>query len=117
MMELDEVLNTKVNPCGRYQVFVIALMSTAWFVSPFSAMGISFIAATPDHRCRVAMTSPNHTEVNATRESILRMYIPTDEDGSLDQCKVRHIYHNFILKKLSIGSFHANSPKIRKISR
>ena len=86
-MDFDDLLNRKLKPFGRYQRCMVGLIGFSWFVSSFNVMGITFLAATPKHHCKIPF-SPIDVGVNVTEEDLVSLIIPQNKDGSYNQCKV-----------------------------
>ncbi|XP_069752343.1 solute carrier family 22 member 6-A-like [Narcine bancroftii] len=76
-----------VGGLGRYQALHIALLVTpALFMSSHNLLQ-NFVAAVPDHRCRVRPDA-NATGQEPLGQDLLRVFVPLDQDGRPDKCRM-----------------------------
>jgi hypothetical protein len=84
-LDYDKDVLTKVNGFGRQQIFLFVLM---WIPSAMSAMAVfmySFIAFSPEHRCKIPACESSGS--NNYNQDFLNITTPFDTDlNTWDQC-------------------------------
>ncbi|XP_059811423.1 solute carrier family 22 member 6-A-like isoform X2 [Hypanus sabinus] len=81
-----------VGGLGKFQaIHVVLLTFPDLFMSCHNLLQ-NFVAAVPDHRCRVQLGDEGSRYLNVTeeplREEFLRVFLPLDEEGRPDKCRM-----------------------------
>ncbi|XP_072887488.1 solute carrier family 22 member 6-A-like isoform X2 [Hemitrygon akajei] len=88
-MGFTDVLE-KVGTAGRFHNVHIVLLAIPIGVMATHNLLQNFVAAVPDHRCRVRLGAEGSRYLNVTeeplREEFLRVFLPLDEEGRPDKC-------------------------------
>ncbi|XP_051900896.1 solute carrier family 22 member 6-A-like [Pristis pectinata] len=88
-MDFEDILKT-VGGLGKYQAIHIFLISVPVFFMAGHNLLQNFVAAVPDHRCRVRPGANGTRYLNATEEplneELLRVFVPLDREGRPDKC-------------------------------
>ncbi|XP_059811407.1 solute carrier family 22 member 6-A-like [Hypanus sabinus] len=81
-----------VGDLGKFQAIHIALLSFPAMFTACHNLLQNFVAAVPDHRCRVQLGDEGLRYLNVTeeplREEFLRVFLPLDEEGRPDKCRM-----------------------------
>ncbi|XP_048475580.1 solute carrier family 22 member 6-A-like [Rhincodon typus] len=80
-----------VGSMGKFQVIHILLLVLPSFLAPSHNLLQNFLAAVPDHHCRIRLETVNDSRyVNvmdrARTEDLLRVFIPLDQNQRLEKC-------------------------------
>jgi hypothetical protein len=98
VISLDDVLR-RCGDFGRFQWIHYCFLNMLHISAGLVAFYYVYGAAEPEHRCRLPPSLwPNdnqYSPINATHESLLRLYIPTD-NGKWDKC---HLFDSINLNK------------------
>ncbi|XP_072887484.1 solute carrier family 22 member 6-A-like [Hemitrygon akajei] len=81
-----------VGGLGKFQAIHIVLLSFPAMFTACHNLLQNFVAAVPDHRCRVRLGDEGSRYLNVTeeplREELLRVFMPLDEEGRPDKCRM-----------------------------
>ncbi|XP_072101592.1 solute carrier family 22 member 6-A-like [Mobula birostris] len=91
-MGFEDILE-KVGTVGRFHAIHIALLAIPLAMLSTHNLLQNFVAAVPDHWCRVRLGTEGSRYLNVTeeplREEFLRVFLPMDREGRPDKC---HMY-------------------------
>ncbi|XP_059810891.1 solute carrier family 22 member 6-A-like [Hypanus sabinus] len=77
---------------GIFQAIHVALLSIPYIFASCHNLLQNFVAAVPDHRCRVQLGDEGSRYLNVTeeplKEEFLRVFLPLDEEGRPDKCRM-----------------------------
>ncbi|XP_072101616.1 solute carrier family 22 member 6-A-like isoform X1 [Mobula birostris] len=76
-----------VGDLGKFQAIHIALLSIPTSFIACNSLLQNFVAAVPDHRCRVQLGGEDSRYLNVTEE-FLRVFLPMDREGKPDKCRM-----------------------------
>ncbi|XP_062892267.1 solute carrier family 22 member 6-A-like [Mobula hypostoma] len=81
-----------VGDLGKFQAIQIFLLSIPSLFMSCNNLLQNFVAAVPDHRCRVRLGGEDSRYLNVTeeplREEFLRVFLPMDREGRPDKCRM-----------------------------
>ncbi|XP_072106113.1 solute carrier family 22 member 6-A-like [Mobula birostris] len=81
-----------VGDLGKFQAIHIALLSIPTLFTSCNNLLQNFVAAVPDHRCRVRLGGADSRYLNVTEEPLraefLRVFLPMDREGRPDKCRM-----------------------------
>ncbi|XP_072887483.1 solute carrier family 22 member 6-A-like isoform X2 [Hemitrygon akajei] len=81
-----------VGDLGKFQAIHILLLSLPPLLMSCHNLLQNFVAAVPDHRCQVRLEAKGSRYLNVTeeplREEFLRVFLPLDEEGRPDKCRM-----------------------------
>ncbi|XP_072887470.1 solute carrier family 22 member 6-A-like isoform X3 [Hemitrygon akajei] len=81
-----------VGGLGKFQAIHIVLLSIPYIFASCHNVLQNFMAAVPDHWCRVPQGDQGSRYLNVTeellREEFLRVFLPLDEEGRPDKCRM-----------------------------
>ncbi|XP_059811405.1 solute carrier family 22 member 6-A-like [Hypanus sabinus] len=81
-----------VGDLGKFQAIHVALLSMPPLFMSCNNLLQNFVAAVPAHRCRVRLGDEGSRYLNVTeeplREEFLRVFLPLDEEGRPDKCRM-----------------------------
>ncbi|XP_072887466.1 solute carrier family 22 member 6-A-like [Hemitrygon akajei] len=90
-MGFEDILE-KLGTAGRFYVIHIVLLAIPLAMLSTHNLLQNFVAAVPDHRCRVRLGAEGSRYRNVTeeplREELLRVFMPLDEEGRPDKCRM-----------------------------
>ncbi|XP_078388987.1 solute carrier family 22 member 6-A-like [Cetorhinus maximus] len=90
-MSFGDILED-VGGMGKFQIIHVLLLVVPTLFLPSHNMLQNFVAAVPDHHCRVRLEMNGSGPANATTtlqaEELLRAFIPLDQNQELEQCRV-----------------------------
>ncbi|XP_069750375.1 solute carrier family 22 member 6-A-like isoform X2 [Narcine bancroftii] len=91
-MGFADLLET-VGGFGKFQVIHVVLLTVPSLFMASHNLLQNFVAAVPDHRCRVRLDANTSGYLNATGEEplgrdLLRAFVPLDQDGRPDKCRM-----------------------------
>ncbi|XP_062892222.1 solute carrier family 22 member 6-A-like isoform X2 [Mobula hypostoma] len=90
-MGFTDVLE-KVGTEGRFYIIHIVLLAIPIAIMATHNLLQNFVAAVPDHRCRVRLGDADSRYLNVTeeplREEFLRVFLPLDREGRPDKCRM-----------------------------
>ncbi|XP_059811403.1 solute carrier family 22 member 6-A-like [Hypanus sabinus] len=82
----------KVGTAGRFHNVHIVLLAIPIAIMATHNLLQNFVAAVPDHRCRVQLGAEGSRYLNVTeeplKEEFLRVFLPLDEEGRPDKCRM-----------------------------
>ncbi|XP_072345522.1 solute carrier family 22 member 6-A-like [Scyliorhinus torazame] len=84
-MSFEDILED-VGSMGKFQIIHVFLLAIPSFISPSHNMLQNFVAAVPDHHCRIPLATNGSGSLNATAEDLLRVFIPLDRNGRPEKC-------------------------------
>ncbi|XP_062892359.1 solute carrier family 22 member 6-like isoform X2 [Mobula hypostoma] len=90
-MGFEDILE-KVGTVGRFHAIHIVLLAIPLAMLSTHNLLQNFVAAVPDHRCRVRLGGADSRYINVTeeplREEFLRVFLPMDQEGRPDKCRM-----------------------------
>lgn len=90
-MGFTDVLE-KVGIEGRFYIIHVVLLGIPIAIIATHNLLQNFVAAVPDHRCRVRLGDEGSRYLNVTeeplREEFLRVFLPLDREGRPDRCRM-----------------------------
>ncbi|XP_067831613.1 uncharacterized protein [Heptranchias perlo] len=90
-MSFGDILET-VGSVGKFQIIHIFLLAAPALIMPSHNLLQNFVAAVPDHHCRIRLEANGSRYDNVTdklqTEKLLRVFIPLDQKQQLEKCRV-----------------------------
>uniref|UniRef100_UPI00398EF67E solute carrier family 22 member 6-A-like n=1 Tax=Pristiophorus japonicus TaxID=55135 RepID=UPI00398EF67E len=90
-MGFADILET-VGSTGKFQIIQIFLMIFPIVLMPSHNLLQNFVAAVPDHHCRIRLETNGSRYVKVTDKlqtvELLRVFIPLDQEHQLEKCRV-----------------------------
>uniref|UniRef100_UPI00398EBC77 solute carrier family 22 member 6-A-like n=1 Tax=Pristiophorus japonicus TaxID=55135 RepID=UPI00398EBC77 len=89
-MSFGDILED-VGSFGKFQIIHILLLAFPAIIMPSHNLLQNFVAAIPDHHCRIRLEANGSSYVNVTdklqTEELLRVFIPLDQEQQLEKCR------------------------------
>ncbi|XP_067877617.1 solute carrier family 22 member 6-A-like [Heterodontus francisci] len=90
-MSFGDILED-VGSMGKFQIFHILLLSFPSLILPSHNLLQNFVAAVPNHHCRIRLEMNGSRYVNVTdkpqTEELLQVFIPLDQNQQPEQCRM-----------------------------